>query len=507
MVLGGLHRRRQQAPELAGAADVVVGAEAGHGASRPAGLQQGAFEGHRRPRVAQGGLDDQVALGQDGELLAHQTNHLRAGGDEDVGGARHGGDARVRVLQHRRLAGQGLELLRPPLPAVGPQAGADAAGADDELQHTGSATRYRREGSAGRRETWRCRRHQGRIAGPQAHVPEPRRSGDDGDGGEDLRAQEPRTVAEQGQPEGAGLHQDLAARAGRSRRPRLGGLRLEVDHLHRLLQVQLPGLAVEPGAAVVVQAEGEVAGLLHLVDHRPAAEGVDRAGREHHDVGGLHPAVANGLLGAPGGQRLFQAAAVDARAQTEDDPPGVQDVPGLGLAEGAQALAAGVPVVGVDLDRQVLGGVDELDQQGELVAVARAHRRSHEGLSELLRQAGQAPPGQRSRAHDALGPRQGGDLEGLPHRGPRGQVLAEALAEAAAAPDGGAQVWLERKDVGKGSGHRLTRGETYAGPLAVDRRRARRLSGFRGWTILQVPLHPRRPKPRERFRWSTPRAR
>ena len=199
---------------------------------------------------------------------------------------------------------------------------------------------------------------------------------------------------------------------------------------------------------------------------------MDGAGRQQHHVGVLHRPVADGLLGAAGGQGPLQAWAVDALLQPEDGPrpPGVQHVPGLGLAEGAQSLAAGVPVVRVDLNRQVIGGVDELDQQGELVAVARAHRGAHEGLSELPGQPCKAAPGQRPRAHDALRPRQRRDLEGLPHRDVRRQVLAEALAEAAAAPDGAAQVRLEGKDVGKGSGHGFARRRNYAGPLAVDSR-------------------------------------
>src|SRR5207253_4629582 len=75
---------------------------------------------------------------------------------------------------------------------------------------------------------------------------------------------------------------------------------------------------------------------------------------------------------------LLQLLGADARLETRVDPaPGVggQDDPGLGLAVVAYQTSRRL-VVGMDLDRERLMRVDELDQQRELLA--RPRRRTQQ---------------------------------------------------------------------------------------------------------------------------------
>ena len=121
----------------------MSGSEAGNRTPRPARLEQSAFEGHRRTRVAQSRFDDEMIIRQVRQLFAHQLLHAGTGGHVDVVGAGNRCDPRHRLLQHGPLASHGVELLGSGLAAVWPQPRTDAAGADDKLQHPGAATRKR----------------------------------------------------------------------------------------------------------------------------------------------------------------------------------------------------------------------------------------------------------------------------------------------------------------------------------------------------------------------------
>jgi len=75
---------------------------------------------------------------------------------------------------------------------------------------------------------------------------------------------------------------------------------------------------------------------------------------------------------------------------------GAHDVPRLGLAGIAQAQAPRVLVAGVQVSRQPLVAVQELDQQREVGAVARADFLAHQPGAELSHQRVQGAPSQRA---------------------------------------------------------------------------------------------------------------
>ena len=108
---------------------------------------------------------------------------------------------------------------------------------------------------------------------------------------------------------------------------------------------------------------------------------------------------------------------------------GRQDVPALLLAQAAVLVLAGVGVVGMHLDGQVVCGVDDLDEQREYVALAAAEQlamvgpQPREGLASIL--AGRD-------GVIAVGMR--GDRPALAHGTVR-NLIPEVVRHAATAPD------------------------------------------------------------------------
>ena len=152
----------------------------------------------------------------------------------------------------------------------------------------------------------------------------------------------------------------------------LNRLLVEVHALDALLDVQRAGGAVGLLAVVVVDAVGHVAGLLGLEDHRAALDGVDGAGVDLEEV-----ALVDGHLV----EQIGPAALVDHLLElggvlgllADDDGAALlaaEDVPAFLLAQRAVLVLLGVLVVGVDLDREVILGVEDLDEQGELLGLA-----------------------------------------------------------------------------------------------------------------------------------------
>ena len=117
----------------------------------------------------------------------------------------------------------------------------------------------------------------------------------------------------------------------------------------------------------IVEAEGDVGGLLDLVDEDPGAERVGGPGRDQHrhpDLGG-NPAQTTGRrpIGSQTGGREFLQRHPGIQPEVDDAPRlGRQDVVGLRLA-GAEPGRGGGAVVRMDLDRQIRLPVDQLDEQ------------------------------------------------------------------------------------------------------------------------------------------------
>ena len=144
------------------------------------------------------------------------------------------------------------------------------------------------------------------------------------------------------------------------------GLEGGAGHRQALPDVQGPGLAVLQ-TAIVIKAVGHVAALLRLQNQGAALDGVEAAGVDLEEIALLDgdlpeqlrpPALVHHVRHFPGVGGIVADDNGGARVA-------VQHVPALGLAQGAVLMDPGVLVVGVDLNAQVVLGVDDLDEQGE----------------------------------------------------------------------------------------------------------------------------------------------
>ena len=142
----------------------------------------------------------------------------------------------------------------------------------------------------------------------------------------------------------------------------------KVDGLERLLDVQGPRLPVRPQAIPVEQPEGGVARLLDLRHQHAPAEGVNGSGGQEDAVAGLWLEGVQAVLAASLANRRHECVAIDARLQSRvDQAPWLclQDDPGLGFSQIGWAQLCGHRIIGMHLDRQRLGRVEELQQQWE----------------------------------------------------------------------------------------------------------------------------------------------
>jgi hypothetical protein len=119
------------------------------------------------------------------------------------------------------------------------------------------------------------------------------------------------------------------------------------------------------GAAVVVEAVGDVGDLLDFAEDEAGADGVDGSGGDEERLaGGDGAPVEEGLDFAREGG-LAEASGWDGFAKAEGDGSarfGAEDVPHFGFAEG-RFVAGGEGVVGVDLDGEFFAGEEEFDEQ------------------------------------------------------------------------------------------------------------------------------------------------
>ena len=210
----------------------------------------------------------------------------------------------------------------------------------------------------------------------------------------------------------------------------------EVDGVEGLVGVELAEVTVGIAATIVVEAVGAVGGLLYFGHHEAFAEGVDAAGGDEIDVAGL------GLFGM---EQLLEASCVEGgavevgrsvAAETADEAcagVGLHDVPHLGLAAGHAALL-GEGVVGVHLNGEVLGGVDDFEEEGELVAEAVVDALADEVAHVDFDGFVERVVGQEAVGDDRLAPLDRGEHPELAAVG-EGVVAEAIVAQAVATPD------------------------------------------------------------------------
>lgn len=160
------------------------------------------------------------------------------------------------------------------------------------------------------------------------------------------------------------------------------GLHMEVEGLRRQVGMEFTGLAVDAGTAVVVDAVGDIARLLHLSQQDAAADGVDTARREVENITGLDGMVGQDLGDGAVGNATLILVGRDGRLEAGIEMGPLlclDDVPHLGLAHLAVQTLRHL-VVGVDLDAQVVAGIDELHQERQLAVIGLAHLVAQDGL-------------------------------------------------------------------------------------------------------------------------------
>ena len=208
--------------------------------------------------------------------------------------------------------------------------------------------------------------------------------------------------------------------------------------------VELAGLAIHARTIVVVDAIGDIGGLLDLGEEDAATDGMDTTGREVEDIAGLDLMVGKdlgdgtvfyALLVFIGGYGLFEAG-IEGGAGG-----GLDDVPHLGLAHLAMD-ALGHLVIRVHLDAEVTLGIDELDQQGQLTMVFLIDLLAEDGLGVFVDDRDEVPTLPLTIADDAGAGGHGTDLPTLAY-GLAGRGEPFVGSELGATPDDGMQIRLK----------------------------------------------------------------
>ena len=148
----------------------------------------------------------------------------------------------------------------------------------------------------------------------------------------------------------------------------VGGDVLEVDGFEGQFGVQLAEVAVAVAAQIVVDAVGDVARLLYLGDDHTGTDAMYAACWDVEAVAFANADFVEVILDAAVCHLLGVVAHLNLLAEACDElaaTVGIHDVPHLVLSHLAVTLSA-EGVVGVNLDGEVLTGVDELDEQGEV---------------------------------------------------------------------------------------------------------------------------------------------
>ena len=222
-----------------------------------------------------------------------------------------------------------------------------------------------------------------------------------------------------------------AAHLGRGHRAVGRSLNIKVDAVEALLNVQRAQLAIGAGTVVVVKAICHVARLLRLQNERAGLDGVHGTGIDLEKVALVNRQHVEHVVPAAVLDHLCGLGAV-MRALADDDRGAglaVQHIPALGLAQAAVLVLGGVLVVGMNLDRKIVLGVQNLNEQRELLALAVAKE-----LAVLGPQPRQRVTGIRALSNLAVAVGMGRDGPALTD-GALGNVVAKYGFELAAAPD------------------------------------------------------------------------
>ena len=145
--------------------------------------------------------------------------------------------------------------------------------------------------------------------------------------------------------------------------------------------MQLSIVAILILAFVVVDAVGDVGGLLDFSQIATGSDGMDASGRDEETVALLDLILCQGIADGVVGYHLLILLRGELHLQTVIElgiGSRLHDIPHLRLTT-RLALTVGYLVGRVYLDGQVLMGVDKLDQQGELIAKALVVGFAYEG--------------------------------------------------------------------------------------------------------------------------------
>ena len=132
--------------------------------------------------------------------------------------------------------------------------------------------------------------------------------------------------------------------------------------------MQLARLAVETHPAIVPDAVSHIGSLLDFGQIATCANGVDAAGRKEEHISGSHIIAAEHGADFVFRHQFLKLLWSDAAIETAVEIGSLartDDVPHLGLSLGV-VTHAGQLVIGMDLDGEIVVGIDELDQQREL---------------------------------------------------------------------------------------------------------------------------------------------
>ncbi len=143
--------------------------------------------------------------------------------------------------------------------------------------------------------------------------------------------------------------------------------RLEVSHgFEPGLDVHGAGLAIRADTIPVMEPVGHIARLLDLGHHQPGPDRMHRAGGNEDTVAAVWLEGMKDVATAAGAQGGGQLVAGGAGAEAGIDAAarhGVEDVPRLGLAAVGRSEPTGPGIVGMDLHRKVVTGIEKLKEQ------------------------------------------------------------------------------------------------------------------------------------------------
>jgi len=139
---------------------------------------------------------------------------------------------------------------------------------------------------------------------------------------------------------------------------------VEVDAFHGLFDVEFAGVAVESDAVPIEDAVGGVGVLLDFVDEKSGTNGVEPPGRNEDGLAFLRlngmDDVGHATIGEGGFEALTSDAFFEARVEFRAGI-GIGDEPHLGF--GVASEGWGEMGGWVDLDGEVVAGIEDLDEE------------------------------------------------------------------------------------------------------------------------------------------------